>query len=158
MDEDIQTVLTGNHSNTPKPALGVNTPKATPQGSPQVSRKKKNTAGKSRVTPILSEPIDRRRQSIQYVLTAEERRILFRGSHIDEHVKSELDEIKDTEDEEQDPDEKSALTCVLLLMFEELEHQPVVYEKLLTSDLFDGCLKQVPSEQTELVRKILKNS
>ena len=43
-------------------------------------------------------------------------------------------------------------------MFEELEHQPIVYEKLMSSELFDGCLKNVSDDQTELLRKILSKS
>jgi len=160
MDEHAYKIQ---QSNTPDPAhtpTPIQTPKIgnTPQATPQTTKKKKGSGGKSRVKPVLNEPIDRSRQSIQYVLTAEERRILFHGTNV-EHVKEEPEESEEKEDDEmQDPEEKSALTCILLLMFEELEHQPIVYEKLLTSDLFDGCLKKVPAEQTDLVRKILKNS
>ena len=114
---------------------------------------------KKKVAPVLSDPIDRGRQSIHYVLSQEERDILFRGAK-QQQTADGGDTSNKAEDApaETKSEEKSALTCVLLLMFEELEHQPIVYEKLLTSELFEGCLKKVPGEQTELVRKILTNS
>eukprot|EP00111_Clytia_hemisphaerica_P018037 TCONS_00053372-protein len=112
---------------------------------------------KKRISP-LSEPINRGKQSIHYVLTEEEREILFRGMKPKDQGDGLVDLEETVEVEEKNEEEKSALTCILLLMFEELEHQPVVYEKLMGSELFDGCLKKVPEGQTELVRKILKNS
>lgn len=116
------------------------------------------SAPKKKVAPVLSDPVNRGRQSIHYVLTPEEREILFRGKHSSEPI----DENSASGSSDGVPadksGEKSALTCVLLLMFEELEHQPIVYEKLMSSDLFDGCLKNVSEDQTELVRKILSKS
>ena len=131
---------------------------STPSNSRPSSEKSTGSAkSKKRVSP-LSEPVNRGKQSIHYVLTEEEREILFRGTKPKVQGDGLVDLEEKVEVEEKNGEEKSALTCVLLLMFEELEHQPVVYEKLLGSELFDGCLKKVPDEQTELVRKILKNS
>ena len=111
---------------------------------------------KKKIAPVLSDPIDRGRQSIHYVLTQEERDILFRGT--DQATETKVEDLTDDKIKGENSEEKSALTCVLLLMFEELEHQPIVYEKLMSSELFDGCLKNVSDDQTELLRKILSKS
>lgn len=113
---------------------------------------------KKKVAPVLSDPINRGKQNIHYVLTAEEREILFRGKHPSEPKDEDSASGKTDKVPADKSGEKSALTCVLLLMFEELEHQPIVYEKLMSSELFDGCLKNVSDDQTELLRKILSKS